>query len=88
MKDPIIERMAALLHREWTLRMRALLSTAPISKLSKGRWSALLVPYKHLTQDQKDKDRRLARRLREAVRARSGQEMQQEPEHLVEADVA
>jgi hypothetical protein len=58
-----LEALAALEHDQWMAWAKTLLSSEPgISAERRKRWQSLMVPYKDLPEDQKEHDRKWARK--------------------------
>lgn len=63
-----IERVAAVVHRQWMDITRAILDAGLVGDVQRKRWEAYHVPYEELDDDTKELDRIRARELLEAVR--------------------
>lgn len=59
----LLEKLAELEHIKWMAWARHLLSEEVITTLRVQRWAKLFVPYKDLSENEKEKDRILARRV-------------------------
>lgn len=64
----LIEELAELEHIKWMEWARHLLSEEPISTQRVQRWAKLFVPYKELSESEKEKDRVLARRVYKSLK--------------------
>lgn len=62
-EDKIIEKLAELEHIKWMEWARHMLSEEVITTQRVQRWARLFVPYKDLSEGDKEKDRVLARRV-------------------------
>lgn len=63
--DDIIEKLAAIEHKQWTHWMRSVVTSEAISMKRKERWFAGDKPYHELTEEQKEQDRIWARKVLE-----------------------
>jgi hypothetical protein len=62
-KAALIEKLASLAHDQWIAWSKNLAGTEPcISKPRLERWKALWIPYAQLPEDQKEHDRKWARK--------------------------
>lgn len=59
----LLEELAELEHIKWMEWARHQLSEEAISTIRVQRWARLFVPYKELSEGEKEKDRILARRV-------------------------
>jgi hypothetical protein len=62
-EDIILEELAQLEHEKWQEWARHILSEETISTQRVQRWARLFVPYSQLSEQEKEKDRVLARRV-------------------------
>ena len=62
-KAELIERLAELEHEQWVMWSVVISGKEKISEERYLRWKRLWVPYKELTEEEKDKDRVGARKV-------------------------
>lgn len=68
--DPRVEALADADHEQWMAWTKHLLAVEPtISAARRAKWEALFVPYADLSEEEKEKDRELARRELAALRS-------------------
>lgn len=66
--DEVLERLAALEHKQWVDWAKNILETEEITKERAERWKDLFVAYDDLTEEMKEKDREWARKVLAIVR--------------------
>lgn len=62
-EDKILEELAEIEHIKWMEWARHILSEESITTMRVQRWARLFVPYSELSEQEKEKDRVLARRV-------------------------
>jgi len=67
MDNILLEELAELHHNLWMEWARHILSEEVISTQRVQRWAKLFVPYNQLSEQEKEKDRVLARRVYDIV---------------------
>lgn len=67
-EDKLIEKLAELEHIKWMEWARHILSEETITTQRVQRWVRNFVPYDELSEQEKEKDRVLARRVLRALR--------------------
>lgn len=66
-KDKLLEELAELEHVKWMEWARHMLAEEQVTTQRVQRWARLLVPYNQLSEQEKEKDRVLARRVLEIL---------------------
>lgn len=59
----LIDKLAAIEHRQWIQWAKTILDSEQISTQRKTRWSSLMVPYEELSEEWKEYDREWARHM-------------------------
>ncbi len=68
MNDDLLEQLADLEHQQWAEMTKFILENENISFDRKIRWLILIdTPYSELTESQKEKDRKFARKVIELI---------------------
>lgn len=67
MIEDVLEELAELHHNLWMEWARHILSEEEISTQRVQRWAKLFIPYNQLSEQEKEKDRVLARRVYDIV---------------------
>lgn len=68
-EERLVEKLAALEHEQWVAWATTMMEKEPlISKERKERWRGLLISFGLLTEEQKEQDRKWARKAAEIVR--------------------
>lgn len=59
----LVDELAALEHDQWIVFARSVLNSERLSKFRQEKWRALMVPYAHLSEVDKEKCRVFARKV-------------------------
>lgn len=67
MNNELLEKLAEVEHNQWVEWSKSMVRNENVTKETLNRWLNLWVPYSELTEDEKNSDRRYARKVLDII---------------------